>query len=115
MFCNSRTLPGHGYCLQHLIRLGSDADDGFAHLAAVAVGEKLRQKADVVPSVAQRRQVDLDDIDAVIEILPEESLPNHRLQVSSRRGDDADIDFDFIAAADPSNLPFLKRAQKFGL
>ena len=36
-----------------------------------ATNRDLRQEADVAGALAQRRQLDLDDVDAVVELLPE--------------------------------------------
>ena len=70
---------------------------------------------DVCCPLAQRRQADRRDIDAVVQVLPKQALPNQLPQVVVGRGDDPDIGTDRHAAADGRELALLKHAQEPGL
>ena len=61
---------------------------------------------------AQRRQLDADDVQAVVEILAEEAALHSLLQILMRRRDDAHVDADRRLAADAVELAFGKDAQE---
>ena len=47
---------------------------------------------DVFGPLAERRQVDLDHVQSIVEILPELTFLDHRLEAAIGRRDDANID-----------------------
>src|SRR2546423_11874053 len=75
----------------------------------------LRQNRYVFLSLAQRRQVDVDDVQAVVEVLAETSLLHHLLQIAVGRGDDADVDLDRLHAAEAHELALLDDTQQLRL
>ena len=77
--------------------------------------EVLRQQRDILSAVAQRRQVQGDDIDPIIEVFPKLSFPDQFLKVLVCCRDDANIHFDRLHATDARELAFLKHSQQFGL
>jgi hypothetical protein len=74
-----------------------------------------RQQRNIFSSIAKRGQVQRDDIDSVVEILAELSFPDQILEVLARRGDDANVDFDGLYAADAREFAFLQNLQQLGL
>jgi len=64
---------------------------------------------------AERRHADLDDVEAVVEVLAEAALLDLRGEVAVRRREDARRDGQVAAAADPPHAPLLQRAQELHL
>ena len=54
----------------------------------------LDEQRDVLLALAQRRQVDVDDVEAVVQVLAEPAALDLVVEVAVRRGDDADVDLD---------------------
>jgi len=73
------------------------------------------QHGDVLGAIAQWRDLYHNDIEAIIEIIAESTLPDGRLQIGVGGGDDALIDLDIFQAPQSAKLPFLDYAQKFDL
>ena len=77
--------------------------------------EVLRQEQDVAPALAERRHVDADDVDAVVEILAEALLVHlasrSRLVAVTMRASNGDL----RVAADRAHLALLERAQELRL
>jgi hypothetical protein len=65
--------------------------------------------------VAQRRQRQGDDVEAVVEVLPELTPGDRGGKIDVGRPDDADVDLTGVLTADPANRPRLERAQQLGL
>ena len=66
-------------------------------------------------ALAQRRQSQADLGQTVVEVLAEPALPHQLVQVTMGRADDADVDRDLLAPADPLDHPLLQEAQQLGL
>ena len=75
----------------------------------------LRQRHDVVLALAQRRHLDRDDVQAVVEVLAELAGLHHRRQIAVGRGDQPDVDAQRPRAAEPLELVLLEHAQDLGL
>ncbi len=69
----------------------------------------------VAATLAQRRDAQFDDVDAVEEILAEQALFDQRGEVLVRGREDADVHRNLVAAADRAHRFFLDRAQQFHL
>ena len=67
-------LPGQSCCSSSVHRLVRDAGDRLPHLLGVLREEVLGEQRDVLAALAQRRQRDRDDVDAVEQILAEPAL-----------------------------------------
>ena len=80
-----------------------------------AVDEKGRQIGNVFDPVAQGGQGDAKNVKAEIQILAKCAVMGHGFEVAVGRTDDADINRDFIGAADTPETAILKHAQKLGL
>ena len=77
--------------------------------------EEVHQHWDVFAALAQGRHVNGEDVDAVVEVVAEATVLNHRAQVAVGGGDDAHVNPDGARAADAANLSLLKCAQEFRL
>ena len=76
------------------------------------VFDQLRQ---VLAPLAQRRNAQLDDVDAIIEILPKLSGLQHVMQGFMSGREQADIDRYLATFPDRTDRPFLNRAQQLDL
>ena len=89
------------------------------HGGAVVGGDfaqqRLCQSRYVFAPLAQRRHIDADDIEPVIQVLPELARLHHLCQVFVRGADDAHIYGDFFRSAQGAHLPLLNHAQQLGL
>jgi hypothetical protein len=70
---------------------------------------------DVLASIAQRRNGEPDDIEAVEEVEPEPPVRDFVAQVAVRGSHDANVDAARKVLADAPQLPFLDDTQQLGL
>ena len=92
--------------------------EGFGGDAVAArdLGEdELGDERDVALALAQRRHVDEDDREPVVEVLAERALADLGQQILVRRRDDADVDVDRAVAADAGDPALLQRAEHLRL
>ena len=75
----------------------------------------LNEERHVLHPLAERGQHDRDDVQPVVEILPEAAALHLALEVLVGRGDDADVHPDGAVAADALELALLQHAQDLGL
>ena len=59
----------------------------------VACEEMLDERWQICTAVAQRRNADADDVEPIVEILPEAFLPDGGGKILVRRGDEARVGF----------------------
>jgi len=89
---------------------------GLARALAVHLIEQaIEQQGGVLVTIAQRRQRDHGDRQAVEEILPETPIRDLLDQAAVGGGEEADIDTDRRGGADPGDLAFLERAEETDL
>src|SRR5271157_5451099 len=79
------------------------------------LNEVLRQRPDLARSVAQRRDADLDHIEAIVKVLAEALLPDRLFEALVGGRDDARIDLQSLRAADSLEGLVLQKAQQLGL
>ena len=77
--------------------------------------EVLGEQRDVVTALAQRRQVERDDVQAVVEIAAEVSGANLLVEVAVRRRDDARVDRNRLGRADGNHFALLQHAEQLDL
>jgi hypothetical protein len=75
----------------------------------------LRQRPDLFRSLTERRDVEGDHVDPIIEIFPEELIRDERLEVPVRRRDDPYIHGDWFAPADSPEREVLEHMEQLGL
>ncbi len=83
--------------------------------AGELVDEEAHEQRDVLGALAQRRQRDREDVEAVVEVLAERLLADGLEQVAIGGGDDPDVDLDRRPAADALELALLEDAEQLGL
>ena len=78
--------------------------------------EKVRdQHGDVVATIAQGRQAQIHDIQAVIQVFAEGAMLYHGGQVAIGCGQDARLDRNAVRGADRPDFAFLQCPQQLGL
>ena len=88
---------------------------GLAVFLAVALQKVSEQRRHVFAAIAQRGQLQVNDVQAVIQILAEAAFADEREQIDVGGGDDADIDLDLLGAAEAHEFALLNDAKKLGL
>ena len=81
----------------------------------IAIEEKPGELRQILEPVAERRHPDRDDVDPVIQVLPEPPVLDRLLQIDVGRDDQAEVGLDWLGSADPLDFPLLNRAQQLGL
>ena len=100
---------------QPAARLVRQRPVGDAVGQGVLLGEVLGQGQDIARPLAQRRQLQVHDVEAVEQVLAERALLHRHREVAVGGGDDPDIDLHRLGAADPVDLALLQGAQQLGL
>src|ERR1043166_3406757 len=83
--------------------------------AAELLDEVADEKRDVLRTLAERRDADLDDIQSMEEVLAELAGLDEIPKILFGRDDDADVDLDRLRGADPLELPLLQDAEQLHL
>src|SRR5262249_57461788 len=89
--------------------------DVAVHRAGEALQEEAYQGRDVLGSLAQRRDMDGEDIQAIVKVVPEAPFLDHPGEVAVRRRDHADVELDRPGAADPLELLLLEDPEELRL
>jgi hypothetical protein len=71
------------------------------------IGQKLK----IISALAQRRDIDRDDIQTIVQILAKTPVFDHRFQVAVRRSEHAHIHFNRPGSSDAQDLFLLQCAQ----
>ena len=114
-FSSSRTLPGQWYARAAPSAAASKPRTRLPVGAANLATKCSTSARQVVEPIAQRRQVDREDVEPVVEVLAELALRDQRLEVAVGGRDDADVDLDRLGAADALELALLQHAQQLDL
>ena len=81
----------------------------------VEVEEVDGQLEDVLPPLAERRRVQADHVEPVVQVLAEPPRLDQGLEVLVGRGHDPDVDADRLRAADALERHLLEHAEQLGL
>ena len=100
---------------QQLQRVGRQAVDAASSARRRSGAGRTSPARDVVLALAQRRHVDRDDVEAVVEVLAELPVGDHLRQVAVGRRDDADVGAQRAGAAEALELVLLQDAQDLRL
>ena len=92
-----------------------EAGERLAVVLGVLPQEVRGQQRNVFAAIAQRRQADLDGVQAEEQILAEAALGDFGVEVGIGRGEDADVHAARLRGADALELAGLERAQQLGL
>src|SRR5262249_18770871 len=108
-------IPRPGIALQKGDGLGSGVRDLLAQFRAEASEEMLDQQRDILGSLAQRRQANRDDVEAVVEVAAKLAVRHEYFQIAVRGGENSYIGLDGLVAADPFEPLVLQHAQQLRL
>ncbi len=86
-----------------------------SELPGEATGEELREEEQLGRPLAQRRHLEGEGADAVVEILAKAPLGHRASKLAVRGAEDADVDGDLRRAAEAGDGPRLEHAQQLGL
>ena len=100
---------------QHLLSLRRDLAHAVGRRPGEFVQEPLYQGNDVFASLAERGEVDVRDVEAVIQILPEIAGVGGLLEIQVCRGDDADVDADVLFTTQAVEGPLLEHVEELDL
>ncbi len=75
----------------------------------------LDEQRQILGALAQRRKMQRDHVQPIVEVRSKGSLAHRLFQVAIGGGDDADVDVDALLAADAHELALLDDAQELGL
>src|SRR5207249_4935109 len=81
----------------------------------VLIQEEIDQPRDVLAAVAQRREINIDDVEAIEQILAEIPAGDFFLQIDVGGGDHAGVDLERLRVADANELALLQDAQQLDL
>ena len=106
-FCSSRTLPGQS-CASSALRAASPR-------RLRRLEKRLGERQHVLAPLAQRRHVELDDVEAEVEILAERAAGDVLAQVGVGGAEHAHVDAAGLARAEALELAALQDAQELHL
>ncbi len=96
-------------------RVGGEAEHVLAHLSGKAPQEALGEERDVLAPLAERREIEPDHVQAVVQILTELAALDFAFHVAVGRGEHADVDRKLLSATDRAHAALLKHAEEFHL
>src|SRR5882724_2509170 len=95
-------------CLPRRESAGRDVEDPNPALATRLREEVPQDRLDVLASLAQRRDLYRDDVEPEIEVAPERSGFDERVQVGGSGAEESDVDWDFRRPSDALDVGFLE-------
>src|SRR6266536_6386180 len=101
--------------LEHRHRVRRHSSHVFAELLAELLEEMGDEERDVLAAVAQRRELDRNHVQAIEEILAEDTFLHRALEVTVGGGDEPHVYLDVPGIADASNLAELDRPKQLHL
>ena len=96
-------------------RLGTEMDVGLAQTLARVAQEERAQVRDLLATLPQRRDMDADHAEPVVEIFAELTLGHPLLEVGVGRGEHADVHCLWTRFADRHDLALLQEAKQLRL
>ena len=100
---------------QSLHRFGRNSGDGFSGFLCVALEKIIGERGNVFLVIAQRRNVDGHDVQAVVEVLAERAFFERGAEVAVGGGDQAHVHLVRFRSAQALELAVLQHAQKLHL
>jgi hypothetical protein len=85
------------------------------HLGAELAYEVIGQKQDVLPPLAERRQLNPEHRDTIVQVFAEPAIDDRALEVEFGGSNATDVGLERRGAADPLVLSFLQDAKQLGL
>jgi len=106
-------VPGPGVFLEHPNHFRRETLDGFLEGTTQFAQQVVGDRFDVRTAFPQRRQVDPQHVDPVVEVFAEFALAHEGLDVAVGRGDDPHVYLDRLVAAQPFEGLVLEDPQQF--
>src|SRR2546430_15627333 len=100
---------------QPLPRISRNSGRRAAHGLPKLFQERLGERKDILGAIAQRRDVDLEDVEPVVEVLAEGLPRDGGAQIPVRRGDDAPVRPQGPGAAQALGFALLKQVTEIRL
>ena len=110
-----RTLPGHEKSSRYSSVSSDDRQPSLALLVGVLADVVLDQRRNLLAALAQRRQRQAHDVEAVEQVVAEPAVGDQAFDAGVGRGDDADVDLDRLRLAERVDLVRLEEAQQLRL
>jgi len=107
------TMPG--VTMKQLHYPGGYSLNLFSHQAVEFVNEMKNQQEDILLSFPERGNADKYHTEPVKEIRPDGFVSDRLVGIFIYRTDDFQVKWNLFKRANPSDLPFLKDAEQFGL
>ena len=91
------------------------APDSLPSLGRISLDQILDEQRDVVGAFAERRDVDGEDVQSIVEVTPKLSGEERSLELAVRRGEHAHVDRNRLGAPDALELSFLQDPEESDL
>ena len=114
MFSSSRTLPRHAYCRSFAVVAGEKLLVPPVLLVEPRQ-EALSEDEDLLLALAQRRNANLHDVEAVVEVFTELTAGERLLEIAIGRRHDPGVHVDHPVASDAGEAEVLQDVQELGL
>src|SRR5580704_7993156 len=75
----------------------------------------IEEQGNILAALAQRRQLEGNHVEAMIQILAKAAIAHKAQQIDIRRGDNAHVHFDIFSATQAHEFAFLDHTQELGL
>ena len=108
-------IPGPVVAFHQGVGVFGKAQARIVALFGEAVHEEPGHQRDVLGALAEGREVDPHDVEAIEQIFAEAADFDFLLEVPVGGGDDSNVGFQGLIATDAGELAFLQHAQDFGL
>src|SRR5271170_4418387 len=103
-------IPGPVIGLKPANRLGRQPFDRLLHRFSETLEEMPRQERNILAPLPQRRKLDWDNAQPIVQVLPKASLRNFLFEILVGCCDDPDIHINLFRTSNGSYFPFLKYA-----
>ena len=100
---------------QHFAGSVGEAEVWAAMEASEVIEKEIDEQADVVAAIAEWRQVQLEDAEAIVKVLAKAFVADILLEILICGGDDANIDGYFFGATDGQERVAFENSQQFCL
>jgi hypothetical protein len=105
-------VAGPGIVHQGIDDVRSEPLHATLHAPGILAQEVLGESRDVLAALPERRQVDRDDVQAVVEVAPEAPAVHRLLEVAVRGGEEARVGLESDLASHALEGPFLEDAEE---
>jgi hypothetical protein len=108
-------VAGPGIVREGVHGVGGNVLDGFVEAAADFLDQVANEEGNVLATLAQRRDVDGENVEAIVEIAAEGALGDEPRKIAIGGGDDANVHALRAVAAEALEFLLLENAEELGL